>query len=199
LLRREYHRKAGIAMNRIIIAFALLLSACGTPSAAPPPLAGARIGGPFSLIDQNGRTVTEKSYPGQYRVMYFGYTFCPDICPTDVANLTRGLKTFAKPDKVRMIFISVDPARDNPARLKEFAGAFDPNMVALTGPPAMVEATAKAYGVAYSIPPGQSKDNYLVDHSRVAYLMDADNKPIALLPQDEPPQAIAAELAKWVK
>jgi protein SCO1 len=196
---REYHRKAGIAMNRIIVALALFLAACGTPAAAPPPLAGAKIGGPFSLTDQNGQKVTEKSYPGQYRVMYFGYTFCPDVCPTDVANLTRGLKEFGKPDKVRMIFVSVDPARDNPARLKEFAAAFDPNMAALTGSPAMIEATAKAYGVAYSIAPGQSKDNYLVDHSRVAYLMDADNKPIALLPQDETPQAIAAELAKWVK
>jgi protein SCO1 len=196
---RDYHRKAGIAMNRIIIALALFVTACGTPNAAPPPLAGAKIGGPFSLTDQNGQTVTDKSYPGQYRVMYFGYTFCPDICPTDVANLTRGLKSFGKPDKVRMIFVSVDPARDTPARLKEFAAAFDPQMTALTGPPPAIEAMAKVYGVAYSISPGQSKDNYLVDHSRVAYLMDGDNKPIALLPQDESPKAIAAELAKWVK
>ena len=190
-------------MNRIIVALALFLAACGQ-SAAPLPLAGARIGGPFSLTDQMGQTVTDKSFAGQYRIMYFGYTFCPDVCPTDVANLARGLKLFARADatraaKVRMIFVSVDPARDTPARLKEFTSAFGPDIVGLTGTPKALEETTKAYGVAYSIAPGQSKDAYLVDHSRVAYLMDPDNKPMALLPQEGTAQAIADELAKWVK
>jgi protein SCO1 len=199
----RYHRKAGIAMNRMIVALAFCLAACGQ-TAAPPPLAGAKIGGPFSLTDQNGQVVTDRSFAGQYRIMYFGYTFCPDVCPTDVANLARGLKLFAKADaaraaKVRMIFISVDPARDTPARLKEFTNAFGPNIVGLTGSSKALEETTKAYGVAYSIAPGQPKDTYLVDHSRVAYLMDPDNKPVALLPQDGTAQAVADELAKWVR
>lgn len=191
-------------MNRIIIAPALVLAACSAQPAAQPPLAGARIGGPFALTDQHGAAVTDKSYAGRYRIMYFGYTFCPDVCPTDVAVLARGVKAFAAahPDRaarVQMIFVTVDPARDTPARLKEFVSAFDPRIAALTGTPGAIEAMAKSYGVAFSVPPGQPRDNYLVDHSRVAYLMDPDNRPVALLPQDGPPEGVAAELEKWVK
>jgi protein SCO1 len=190
-------------MNRFAFAFALMLAACSTP-AAPPPLEGARIGGPFSLTDQNGATVTDRSFAGQYRVMYFGYAFCPDICPTDVANLARGVKAFAKAnpgkaEKLKFIFVTIDPARDTPKVLKDFTGAFDAKMVGLTGSPAVIAEVAKAYGVAFSIPPGQPTDNYIVDHSRQAYLMSPDNKPIALLPHDGTAEEIAAELAKWVQ
>lgn len=190
-------------MNRFAFAVALFLAACSAP-AAPPPLEGARIGGPFTLTDQNGATVTDRSFAGQYRVMYFGYAFCPDICPTDVANLARGVKAFAKAnpakaEKLKFIFVTVDPARDTPKAMKAFTGAFDPKMVGLTGSSAVIADVAKAYGVAYSIPPGQSKDNYIVDHSRQAYLMSPDNKPIALLPHDGTADEISAELAKWVQ
>ena len=192
-------------MNRAILFALLLVVACTAPSPPlSPPLEGAKIGGPFTLTDQNGATVTERSYVGQYRIMYFGYTFCPDVCPTDVANLARGLKAFAKTDavraaKVKLIFVSVDPARDTPSVLKTFTAAFDPKMVGLTGSLKITEDVAKAYGVAFSIAPGQAKDAYLVDHSRVSYLMDPDNKPIALIPQEGTPQEIAAEVGKWVK
>jgi protein SCO1 len=190
-------------MNRVALLVTFALAACSVP-APSPPLAGARIGGPFSLTDQNGATVTERSYPGQYRIMYFGYTFCPDVCPTDVANLSRGLNAFAKVDpakagRVKLIFVSVDPARDTPTVLKSFTAAFDPKMVGLTGSLKAIEDVAKAYGVAFSIAPGQKADAYLVDHSRVAYLMDPDNKPIALIPQEGTPQEIADEVGKWVK
>lgn len=190
-------------MNRLVFVFALLLAACTEP-ASPPPLAGAKIGGPFSLTDQNGATVTDRSFPGQYRIMYFGYTFCPDVCPTDVANLARGVKAFAKADparaaRVKLIFISVDPARDTTAVLRSFTAAFDPNMVGLSGSLKVTQDVAKAYGVAFSVAPGQKADAYLVDHSRVAYLMDPDNKPLALVPQDGRPFEIAAEIGKWVK
>jgi protein SCO1 len=136
--------------------------------------------------------------------MYFGYTFCPDVCPTDVANLARGMKAFRKahPDrgaKVKMIFVTVDPARDTPAQLKAFTAQFLPDMVGLTGSAKAIEAMTRAYGVAVSVPPGQPKDSYIVDHSRAAYLMDPDNKPIALVSQDGTADQIAGELAQWVK
>ena len=190
-------------MNKLIFTIALAVAGCSAPVAAPP-LAGARIGGPFALIDQDGRPVTERSYAGQYKIVYFGYTFCPDVCPTDVANLAHGLKAFAKAEpargaKVRLILVSVDPARDTPAVLKTWTAAFDPKMVGLTGSLKATEDAAKAYGVAFSIAPGQANDAYVVDHSRVAYLMDPDNKPIALVPQDGTPQEIAVEIGKWVK
>ena len=189
-------------MNRLVLVILMTLAAC---TAAPaPPLAGARIGGPFALTDQDGRAITDRSFAGSYRIMYFGYTFCPDICPTDVANLARGLRAFAKTDparaaRVRLIFVSVDPVRDTPAVLKSWTGAFDPKMVGLTGSLPAIEATAKAYGVAFSVPPDEPKDGYIVDHSRVAYLMDPDNKPLALLPQDGTAPEIAAEIGKWVR
>jgi protein SCO1 len=191
-------------MNRFVFILALLLAACSAPAAPPPPLEGAQIGGPFSLTDQNGATVTDRSFVGQYRVMYFGYAYCPDICPTDVANLARGVKAFAKTnpgkaDKLKFIFVTIDPARDTAKVLKDFTAAFDAKMVGLTGSPAVIAEVAKAYGVAYSIPPGQPKDSYIVDHSRQAYLMSPDNKPIALLPHDGTAEEIGAELAKWIK
>jgi protein SCO1 len=190
-------------MNRFTLWPALLLAACTAP-VSPPPLAGAKIGGPFALTDQSGTAVTDRSYAGRYRIMYFGYTYCPDVCPTDVANLARGLKTFAKSDpsraaRVVLIFVSVDPARDTPAALKAFTSAFDPKMVGLTGSAKAVEEVSKAYGVAFSVPPGQPKDGYIVDHSRVAYLMDPENKPLALVPQDGTAEEIAREVGKWVK
>lgn len=190
-------------MNRCIFALVLTIAACAAP-APRPPLEGARIGGPFALTDQNGKPVTERSFPGQYRIMYFGYAYCPDICPTDVANLARGLKAFAKAeparaDKVRLVFVSVDPARDTAPVLKDFAAAFHPGMVALTGSEQAIANVTKAYGVSVSIAPGQPKEGYLVDHSRAAYLMSPDNKPIALVPQDGTAAEIAAEIAKWVK
>ena len=191
-------------MNRLFLVAALLLAACSMPAPAPrPPLEGARIGGPFTLTDQYGATVTDRSYPGQFRIMYFGYAYCPDVCPTDVANLARGLKAFAKEHpargkKVKLIFISVDPARDTPAVLKDFSAAFHPEMIGLTGSQKAIDDVTRAYGVSVSIAPDQPKDSYLVDHSRAAYLMSPDNKPIALLPQDGTAQEIASEIGKWV-
>jgi len=191
-------------MNRIVVALLFLLSDCAGADSTKPPLEGARIGGPFALTDQDGRAATDKSYAGRYRIMYFGYTFCPDVCPTDMANLARGLKAFAARDaargaKTKLIMVSVDPARDTPAVMKSFTRAFGTDIVGLTGTPQAIEATAKAYGVAYSVPPGQPKGSYLVDHSRVAYLMDPDNKPLALVPQDGTPAQIADELGKWIR
>ncbi len=187
-------------------ALALLLVACGesaTPS-GPPPLAGARIGGPFVLTDGQGRVVRDTDFAGKWRIMYFGYTYCPDVCPVDVQNIAGGVKAFEEqsPDlgaRVVPIFITVDPERDTPAVVAKFVSAFHPRMVGLTGSAQAIADAARAYGVTYakSQPPGASE--YLMDHSRTAILMDPKGQPVALLPQDESPQAVATELAKWVR
>src|SRR3954467_15628959 len=115
----------------LILLTSLLLAAplasCG--SAAQPPLAGAAIGGPFTLVDQNGRTVSDRDFAGKYRIVYFGYTHCPDVCPTDLATISQALSSFEKSDpkraaRVQPIFITVDPQRDTPAVLKEYLRAF---------------------------------------------------------------------------
>jgi len=199
------------AMNQIARALsALLLTAlpiaCSSPPAASdrPPLEGARIGEPFRLTDQNGKPRTDQDFAGRYRIMYFGYTFCPDVCPTDMQTIGAGLRLFEAKDatraaKVVPIFVTVDPKRDTPAVLKAFVTAFHPRMVGLTGDPAAVLALAKAYGVAVQADKPNAQGGYLVAHGRFAFLMDPAGKPVALLPQDQTPQAVASELERWVK
>jgi protein SCO1/2 len=191
-------------MNLRCVLFPLLLLAGCQAATSQAPLAGARIGGPFTLTDQNGQTRTDRDFAGRYRIMYFGYTFCPDVCPVDVAKLVAGYRAFAKADPARAarvvpIFVTVDPARDTPQALKSFTSAFDPALVGLTGTPAQIAAVTKAYAVIVQIDKKPGNPNYLVDHSRAAFLMDPQGQPIALLSQEAKPDVIAGELSKWVK
>ncbi|HEX8384205.1 MAG TPA: SCO family protein [Sphingomonas sp.] len=184
---------------------ALLLAGCG--AATPPeqpPLAGARIGGPFALTDENGRATTDRDLTGKWRIMYFGYTFCPDICPTDARNIGAGLKRFEAEDpdrgaRVTPVFVTVDPARDTPQVLKAFTDAFHPRMIGLTGSGDAIARVAKSYAVYYSKGDPAPGGGYLMDHQRVTYLMDPQGRPVALLPADKSADAVAAELARWVR
>lgn len=205
-----YQIMAGNTMNSIVRilapALALALAACGGQAESPgtPPLAGARIGGPFVLTDSSGKVVRDTDFAGKWRIMYFGYTYCPDVCPVDVQNIAAGVKAFEDESaelgaKVVPIFVTVDPERDTPAVVGKFVSAFHPRMVGLTGSAQAIADAARAYGVTYakSQPPGASE--YLMDHSRTAILMDPQGRPVALLPQDEGGPAVAAELKKWVR
>lgn len=191
-------------MNMRCFAFplALLLAGCAQEPAATPPLAGARIGGPFTLTDQDGRTVTDRDFAGRYRIVYFGYTFCPDVCPTDVQNIAAALKLLERDDpalakRVVPIFITVDPARDTPPVLKRFVTAFHPRLVGLTGSTDAIATVAKEYGIYFQRGAGNA-DGYLMDHSRQIYLFDPQGKPLALLPEG-PPAAIEKELQRWAR
>ncbi len=191
------------------------LASCGGPAEAPParpPLEGARIGGPFTLVDQDGNSVSDTDFAGKYRLLYFGYSFCPDICPVDLQKLMRGLAQFEKaaPErgaKIQPLFVTVDPARDTPEALKPFVARYHPRLVGLTGTPEQIAAAAKAFVVTYNKVEGSAPDRYLMAHSQLAFLMDPEGKPLALLPLDDPstdadegtPDAVAAELEKWVK
>ncbi len=182
----------------------LALVACQPHATEPPPLAGAKIGGPFTLVNQDGRTVTDRDFAGKYRIMYFGYTYCPDVCPTDAAAIGKGLAILDKsdPDLARRIvpvFVSVDPERDTPKVLKSFVAAFHPHMVGLTGTPAQIAAITTEYGVFAGKGEAQPGGGYLVNHSRTTYLMDPDGKPLALLPSDKGPQAVADEIKRWAR
>ncbi len=184
---------------------ALLPAACGSQSAPTetPPLAGAAIGGDFALVDKSGKTVRWSDFAGKWRIVYFGYTFCPDACPLDVQTTMQGFGRFAKdhPElaaQVQPIFITIDPARDTPARVGEFAAAFSPRLLGLTGTQAQTDAAAKAF-VAYHAKGKETPGGYLMDHSRNAILFDREGKPIAILPTDKGATEVAAELAKWVQ
>jgi protein SCO1 len=200
----------------LILGLGLALAGCGAPAGpaadARPPLEGAKIGGPFTLTDQDGKTVRDTDFAGKYRLVYFGYSFCPDICPVDVQKLMRGLAAFEKSDaargaKVQPIFITVDPARDTPAALKPFVARYHPRLLGLTGTPEQIAAVAKAFVVTYHKVDGSAPDRYLMAHSQLAFLMDPAGKPLVLLPLDDPstdmdegaPDKVAADLQKWVK
>ncbi len=183
---------------------AIAIVACHPAPAAreTPPLAGAKIGGPFTLVDQDGKTVSDRDFAGKYRIMYFGYTYCPDVCPIDAAAIGKGVAILDKSDpalarRIVPIFVSVDPERDTPPVLKAFVGAFHPRMVGLTGTPAQIAAVTKAYAVFAGKGDAQPGGGYLVNHSRTTYLMDPDGKPLALLPSDKGPQAVADEIKRW--
>ncbi len=171
---------------------------------AEPPLAGARIGGPFTLTNQDGGRTSDDQFKGQYRIIYFGYSYCPDVCPVDLANIMLGLKQAEKADpalaeKIQPIFISVDPERDTPAVLKQYVSAFHPRLIGLTGSAEEIAAVAKNYLIIYDIRNDEGSSEYLVDHSRQAYLFGPEGEPLALLPYDGTPQDVADEIARWVK
>jgi protein SCO1/2 len=181
----------------------LLSSGCGGSPAEEPPLAGAAIGGPFELVNKTGQTVRWSDFDGKYRIIYFGYTYCPDVCPLDVQHMMQGYARFKEAEpklaaQIQPIFVTIDPARDTPAKVGEFAAAFSDDLIGLTGTPEQVDTAAKAFGVYYSKAEDAGGDSYLMNHSRTTYLMGRDGKPIALLPVDEGAEAVAAELEKWV-
>lgn len=199
----DFHRLLSFGLAAL-----LMLGGCNpSPGNIPlseAPLAGASIGGPFTLTDQDGKTVKDSDFAGKYRLMYFGYTYCPDVCPVDVQKLMQGLKLFEAKDaeaaaKLQPIFVSVDPARDTPAVLKQFTSNFHPRLIGLTGSPDAIAAVAKDFAIYYRKAGDAAAKDYLVDHSRQTYLMGPDGKPVALVPQDGTPQQIADVLAQWVR
>jgi len=185
-----------------------LLAACGSDNGgtggapANAPLAGATIGGPFELVNSEGQTVRWEDFDGKYRMVYFGYAYCPDVCPYDVQRMMQGYNQFreAKPElakAVQPIFITIDPARDTPAVVGEFTSAFSDDLVGLTGTPEQIDQAAKAFAVYYN-KGEEGPGGYLMDHSRAAFLMGRKGEPIALLPVEQGADQVAAELEKWV-
>ena len=190
------------------MAFALALGGCGQRAEAPP-LKGATMGGPFTLTAEDGRRVSDRDFAGKYRLVYFGFTFCPDVCPTDMAVLGQALRRFeaADPDKaarVQPLFISVDPARDTPGVLRRFTDAFHPRFLGLTGSEAEVAQVARRYGIFYERGQPNAEGGYNVDHQRQAVLYGPDGAPIViLLPREQSAtqgaEGVAADLERWVR
>lgn len=140
----------------------------------------AAIGGPFKLTDHTGKEVTEASYKGQFMLMTFGYTFCPDICPTTLTDMSDAITELGGDgDKVVPIMITVDPARDTVEHLKEYVGYFHPRTVGLTGSAEAIKSAAKAYKVYFAKAKqeeGADPNDYLMDHSTIIYLMGPEGK-----------------------
>lgn len=156
------------------------------------------IGGTFILVDQNGKTVTDETYQGSFLLVAFGYTNCPDICPTTLFNMERALDFLgADATKVRPLFISVDPERDTPAHLKEYMSSFGPTFVGLTGPAAHIASVAAKYGIKYA--KVSNSTGYSVDHTAAIFLMGPDGAFIERFPHDLDPESLASRVRRRLR
>jgi len=158
----------------------------------------AEIGGPFRLTDQDGHTVSDQDFKGRPLLVFFGFTHCPDICPTtlfDVSEVLRKLGPDA--DRVGAIYVTVDPERDTSATLKDYMASFDPHLRGLTGDADAIQAIAKAYRVYYKKVPLQDGD-YTMDHTAIVYLMGKDGHFIAPFSLKRSPEVAAADLRKYL-
>ncbi len=167
-----------------------------TPRGAAGTLLASAIGGPFQLVDQNGRTVTDTQLEGKWLLVYFGYTHCPDACPTALSNIALALADLgAQRGEVRPVFITIDPERDTSKALKDYVTAFDAPILALTGTAAQVAQAAKNYRVYYAKHPEPGGD-YSMDHTSIIYVMDPKGRFTASFTGEDPPEQIAARLKK---
>ena len=183
-----------------VLLAALLLGAGGFMWLAGSGRAGngIAIGGPFTLEDGSGKAVTDRDFRGKYMLVYFGYTFCPDVCPTTLSAVADAMDRLG-PDaaKVRPLFITVDPRRDTPPVVKKYAAAFGPEITGLTGTPEAIARVAKEYRVYYAEHrTGPGPDDYSMDHSSVLYLMDPNGAFVAPVRADQSGEEMAADLRK---
>lgn len=187
----------------VIFAATILLIAAGIGGYAwmsrqlsPPAAQGvALVGGPFTMTDHNGRRVSEKDFLGKHMLVFFGYTYCPDICPTELQVMTAALDAMGpEGEKIQPVFVSVDPARDTPAVLKSYVENFGPRLVGLTGTADEVAAIAKAYRVYYAKSGDKDSAEYLMDHSSIIYLMGPDGRFVKHMTYTTDPAKLAEEL-----
>ena len=198
-----------LVMPRTASLLALLslpLAACSPAADVPaeePPLAGARIGGDFTLTSGAGEEVSWSDFAGQYRMVYFGYTSCPDVCPYDTQRMVRARQAYLEenPDtEIAAIFITVDPARDTPEALAQFTGNFGPDLVGLTGSEERIDQVVKDFAAYRALEEEDEYGFYKVTHGPPgAYLFGPQGEPLALLPVDESVEGTLAEMRRWIR
>ena len=183
----------------------LLIAGCSGGQDNAPPLQGAKLGGAFTLVDQDGKQVSDRQFDRKYRIVYFGYTFCPDVCPVDLQLISAALRRFEQQDpgraaRVQPLFITTDPQRDTPPVLRAYVANFHPRLIGLTGSRDEIGRLMRAYGV-YAAPrePAAPGAPYLVDHNRIIVLYGLQGEPIAILPSDHGPAGMVAALERWVR
>ena len=160
----------------------------------------ALIGGPFELVDHNGETVTEKDFAGKYMLIYFGYTFCPDVCPTELQAMSTALDQIPaeRLAKIAPLFITVDPERDTVSVMKQYVTLFHENLVGLTGSAAQIDAVKKTYRVYAEKTDSSAATDYLVDHTSIIYLMDARGDYLSHFSYGTTPEEMAEKLNRLI-
>ena len=199
-----------IALTAAVILGAVLASAVlsrggeGVRSGGVRVSGEARIGGPFTLVDQDGRTVTEETYRGKAMLIYFGFTYCPDVCPMSLQVMDAALAQLSEEERAAFqpILISVDPERDTPDALKAYveSDAFPEGLQGLTGTPEQVREAARAYRVFYArIEDDGVSSDYTVDHSSLIFLMDRDGEFAEVFPHGTSPAQLASRLQQFLE
>lgn len=186
---------AGIAGFSSVLAGILLLTASGGPGRA---IGSAAIGGPFTLVDDNGAPVTEKTLAGKPYAMYFGYTYCPEVCPTTLLDLSNWIKKLGPDaDRLNYAFVTVDPERDTPQSMHAYLSSFDKRIRGYSGTPAEIARIAREYRVYYKKVP-TADGSYVMDHSAMIYLMDATEKFVTFIAYQEADASALAKLRNLV-
>jgi protein SCO1/2 len=181
----------------LVVFFTVILIVTGR-NPAPVLSAAANIGGPFRLIDQDGKPITDQDLKGRPFLVFFGFTHCPDVCPTalfEVSEILRKLGPDA--ERTRALFVTVDPERDTPEKLKDYLSSFDPHVIGVTGDAAGIAAVAKAYRV-YSKKVPLDGGGYTMDHTAIVYLMDKQGRFVAPFNLKRTPEAAAADLRRYL-
>ena len=179
----------------LVLGLLIVFWAMGGVSKVAQP---AAIGGPFQLTDQNGKAVTDKNLKGKPTLIFFGYTHCPDVCPTSLFEISEVLRVMGKDaDKVNAVFISVDPERDTPATMKDYLSSFDPHLEGLSGDPAETAKVITSYRVYAKKVPTKDGD-YTMDHTALIYLMDRDGRFVSPFNLKRTPEEAAADLKRYL-
>lgn len=203
----------GRAAARVAVALGFLTAAlmappldahgpAATDKTGPRPDLSALFGGPFALIDHDGKPRTERDFPGKFLLISFGYTHCPDICPLDLSAMAAALDRLQQTaELIQPLFITIDPARDKPGVLKAFVGNFDPRLIGLTGSEAQIAAVAKAYRVHRRkvVVPDASPGDYLASHSSLTYLMAPDGAFLTMFPHGTQARFMADAIRQHMK
>jgi protein SCO1/2 len=186
-----------LALAAFLVGLALFLSAALLLGGRNGPTAVAAIGGPFSLTDQNGQTFTQENMKGKPHLVFFGFTHCPDVCPTALFEMSELLRSLGKDgDRAGALFVTVDPERDTPAVLKDYLSSFDPRLRGLTGNLAAIATVEKAYRVYAKKVPTQG-DDYTMDHTAIVYLMDKNGQFVRPFDMKRRPDEAAADLRNY--
>jgi protein SCO1/2 len=161
------------------------------------PMPGIQLGGPFSLTDHTGKAVTEKDYESQYKLIYFGFTFCPAICPTELQKITQALKLLPPENASRLqpLFITLDPERDSVKVMQDYVKLFHPDLVGLTGTPEQIEAIKKNYRIFATKVQDENMSDYTIDHSTFIYLVSPDNKVLSMYRMKDDAAYIAQDIS----
>ena len=198
LFEMDRSSRFALILSAFLITLVVVLGGIFLIAAREPGAATASaIGGPFSLVDQDGKTITERDLKGRPFLVFFGYTHCPDVCPTTLFELSEVLRALGPDaDKTQALFVTVDPQRDSPAVMKDYLSSFDSHLRGVSGDPAQIEAVEKSYRVYAKKVPSANGD-YSMDHTALVYLMDKQGRFVAPFNLRRPPEEAAKDLRRY--